>query len=110
MPYFAHMTLMGHVGRITRSISTSGKPYVEMSIAVTSQRTDKNGERITSWFNIIFFGNNLEWIDKGDLVMVDGEPLITQYNDKYYTRVIASRVLKVKGTESTKVAEGNSII
>lgn len=100
MPYFARTTLMGHVGQITRGVSSKGKPYVEMSVAVTSQKTDKNGDKITSWFTVVFFGNTLEWIEKGDLVMIDGEPLITHYNDKHYTKVIASRIVKIKGKET----------
>ncbi len=74
MPYYAHATVLGHLGRdVETKFIPSGKALHEFSIAVT----DKRGEdKVTSWYAVKVWGDLIQWkldeLKKGALVMVAG--------------------------------------
>lgn len=87
------VTLMGHVGGDPSTTSfENGKSVTNISIATNESWTNKNGEKQekTEWHNISFYfekaaKNALEYIKKGDLVLVKGKI-------RYYTHNEAKRV------------------
>lgn len=74
MPYYAHATVMGHLGRDVESKALpSGKELHEFSVAVTEKR---GTEKVTSWFTVKAWGQMPDWkrgeLKKGALVMAAG--------------------------------------
>ena len=74
MPYYAHATVMGHLGRdVETKHLSSGKAVHEFSVAVSDKR---GAEKVTSWYAVKVWGDMPEWktaeLRKGALVMVAG--------------------------------------
>lgn len=74
MPYYAHATVMGHLGRAVESKALpSGKELHEFSVAVSEKR---GAEKVTSWFTVKAWGQLPDWkrgeLKKGALVMAAG--------------------------------------
>lgn len=82
MPYYAHATVMGHLGRDVESKSLpSGKELHEFSIAVSEKR---GAEKVTSWFTVKAWGQMPDWklgeLKKGALVMAAGRLAIETWD------------------------------
>ncbi|MEN6536380.1 MAG: single-stranded DNA-binding protein [Bryobacteraceae bacterium] len=74
MPYYAHATVMGHLGRdVETKHLSSGKAVHEFFVAVSDKR---GAEKVTSWYAVKVWGDMPEWktseLRKGALVMVAG--------------------------------------
>lgn len=81
MPNFAQIQLVGHVGRITRTMLPSGNEKLNFTVAVNLK---EYGERVANWYPIVYiipqsFNFNIE---KGDTVMVIGEPHLKYDKEK----------------------------
>lgn len=74
--YFNTVSLVGRAGMDTEMrYFESGSAKAEVNIAVNRGR-DKNGEEITDWFKIVFWGRQAEiageYVKKGSLIGVEG--------------------------------------
>lgn len=81
MPNFAQIQLVGHVGRVTRTMLPSGNEKLNFTVAVNLK---EYGERVANWYPIVYiipqsFNFNIE---KGDTVMVIGEPHLKYDKEK----------------------------
>ncbi|MBB6061905.1 single-stranded DNA-binding protein [Thermosipho japonicus] len=90
MPSYAQITILGHVGSIVSNYTKTGKKITNFTVAVNRKRG--NNEE-TDWFNV---KTTMEWVDKGiekgDLVMVIGEPQSRLYNGKTYWDIWANTI------------------
>jgi len=85
MPSFAKIYLMGHLGN-NPELQTVGKnatPMVRLSLAVNIGWGDN---KETSWYKIKCWGKTAEFVAsnmaKGEPVFVEGEPTISEWEDK----------------------------
>ena len=74
MPYYAHATVMGHLGKDAETkFLGNGKAITEFSVAVSEKRKE---DKATSWFAVKVWGDLPDWkaqeLRKGALVMVAG--------------------------------------
>ncbi|WP_240424458.1 single-stranded DNA-binding protein [Lactococcus allomyrinae] len=78
------------IGRTTKVIelqtSPAGKSYARFTIAVNRRFKNANGEREADFIPCIIFGQSAEifskYVQKGDLVGIDGELRTSNYTDK----------------------------
>lgn len=88
MPSFSMITILGHVGNVKTAFTQNGKKITTFTVAVDRKRGN-NVE--TDWFNV---KTTMDWVDegieKGDLVMVIGEPQSRLYNGKIYWDIWAN--------------------
>lgn len=74
--YFNTVSLVGRAGQDTEmKYFESGSAKAEVSIAI-GRGKDKNGEEVTDWFKVVFWGRQAEiageYVKKGSLIGVDG--------------------------------------
>ena len=107
MPYLNRVFLMGHVGREPEVMYTQyGTKVYRFSLAVN--RRGRNSE--TDWFDITVFDSRgvkswIEEIEKGDLVMVEGEIHINQGETRTFVDVIARRVMRLRSRSRPAIEE-----
>jgi single-strand DNA-binding protein len=79
----------------------SGKKIAKLTLATTSFRKDKDGNKITEWHNLIVWEKLTElcekYIKKGSEIIVEGEITYRDYIDKggvkkYFTEIICSSI------------------
>lgn len=93
--------IQGFLGQDPELIYTkNGKALVNISIASRRKYKDQNGEKITDWHRIVFWGVKGETINKffkkGDQIIVDGELIYDEWNDNNGNKV---RTAKINGEE-----------
>ena len=76
-----------------------GKKIAKFSLATTSYRKDKDGNKITDWHNLIFWEKLAElcekYVKKGSELIVEGEINYRDYIDKdgvkkYFTEIVCN--------------------
>lgn len=73
--------IIGTIGQDAAVKSISEKQYTSFSVAVS--RKNKNGERKTTWFDVMMSGTVLlQYITKGTKVYLEGEPTCSAYMNK----------------------------
>lgn len=95
--------LIGNIGRTPElKYLPSGMPFVELSVATTSRRKDKQtGDRLekTQWHRVVFYGKTAEavaeYATKSRQVWIDGE---LDY-DSYEKNGVTHYVTKIFGRE-----------
>jgi single-strand DNA-binding protein len=85
-PYFNTVSLVGRAGQDTEmKYFESGSAKAEVSIAVDRGK-DKEGQKITDWFKIVFWGRQAEiageYVKKGTLVGVEGTIELNSWMDE----------------------------
>lgn len=99
MPSYAKITLLGHVSNIKHTMTQNNKFMTKFSIAI-NHRFPKDK---VSWFTVVSYLPKVgEMLEKGDLVYVEGEPRVDEYEGKYYTTVAASSILILKKANKAK--------
>jgi single-strand DNA-binding protein len=79
--------LIGRVGGTPEVKELSNTKVAKFSLA-TSESYKKDGEKITdtTWHNLVFWGKQCdtikEYVNKGDLLAVEGKIQVRQYKDK----------------------------
>jgi len=81
MPNFAQIQLVGHVGRVTRTLLPNGSEKLNFTVAVNLK---EHGERVANWYPVVYIipQNFTLDVDKGDTVMVIGEPHLKHDKEK----------------------------
>lgn len=84
MPNYAHITIVGHVGRDPESDTTSGGAgRCRFSVAVN---TKAGGEDATTWYNVTAFGYLSDfaanYVTKGQAVLVEGKFSLREYQGR----------------------------
>lgn len=81
MPNFAQIQLVGHVGRVTRTLLPNGSEKLNFTVAVNLK---EHGERVANWYPVVYIipQNFTLDVDKGDTVMVIGEPHLKRDKEK----------------------------
>lgn len=91
------ITILGNVTQEPKKF----KNMVSLSVA-DSHRIGKGdgAKEVSTFFNCIFFGENLDWIidrfHKGDRVMVSGELYMEEYKGNKNIKVITTRIQMVR--------------
>jgi single stranded DNA-binding protein len=80
------VTLIGRVGSKPEQRATkAGRPVVNFNVAVSAGK-DANGEYISKWYPITCWDGRAELavklLEKGDLVMIEGSPEVSSWQDK----------------------------
>ena len=95
--------LQGHLGADAESRNTAnGGTVCRFRIATTDRRKNNAGEwedGDTHWHSITCFGKVAEFaseLSKGECAHVEGKLTYRQYNDKWYTDIIAFHVSRVE--------------
>lgn len=93
-----NVVLQGKLGKdIDLKYTQSGKSVGSVSIAVTRDFKDANGNRETDWVNLVFWGKTAEtvanYFKKGDEILVIGRLQVRNYEDqqgnkKYITEIV----------------------
>lgn len=84
------ISLSGRLGHNTevKHVGENDTPICEFDIAVEHYDRQQK-ERVAEWYRIVCFGKQAEFMgeypDKGDAVVVTGEPVIEKYTSKKYT-------------------------
>lgn len=110
------VTLIGNLGADPEVRKTDGGLDVVRCRVATSESFKKNDEWVskTQWHNVtvfgiagVYFGNNAK---KGQQVLVAGRIEYREYNDKWYTDIIANkvRILEPKKTNSAEDSPARS--
>lgn len=99
MPNHASITLVGHIGE--PKVSGEGDSMVaRFGLAITRKR--KAGD-LTTWFNVTCWRKDAafvaQYVKKGQLLLVEGEPYEEEYEGKKYLKVDARRVLNLSPRE-----------
>lgn len=86
---YQHVVIVGHLGRAPEMRYTAnGTPVANFSVATNRRWTDNEGnaQEETTWFRVSVWGRQAEvcnqYLDKGRLVLVDGDIRTSQYQDK----------------------------
>lgn len=81
MPGYAHLTIIGHVGKDPESKDSKAGPMAKFSVGVTPRRDAE-----TQWFNVTAWGKTAEvvmkYVKKGGAVLVAGDLQVRSYQDK----------------------------
>lgn len=110
------VNIIGYIGQTPEIRSTAaGQTIAALTIATSETWKDKQtGEKkeITEWHRIAIFGKSAEfvrdYINKGDLVFVDGQLKTRKYTDKIGAeKYITEIVVSVKGSIQ-KLSSGKS--
>ena len=85
MANFAHVTLIGHVGRAPEiRFTPSGEQVASFSIATNHKRRDQDD--LTTWWSCSVWGKRAaviqQYVNKGDPLMVTGAVCQRPYTDK----------------------------
>lgn len=102
MPSFSTITILGYVGNIRTDFTKKGNKITTFTVAVNRKRGQ---EEATDWYNV---KTTADWvdssIDKGDLVLVIGEPQSRLYNEKVYWDIWANTIKVLTRKEQVKEA------
>lgn len=112
-----NVVLQGKLGKdIDLKYTQSGKAVGSVSIAVTRDFKDANGNRETDWVNLVFWGKTAETVDnyfkKGDEILVIGRLQVRNYEDqqgnkKYITEIVVGN-FSFPGGKSKESPQSNS--
>lgn len=112
-----NVVLQGKLGKdIDLKYTQSGKAVSSVSIAVTRDFKDANGNRETDWINLVFWGKTAETVDnyfkKGDEILVVGRLQVRNYEDqqgnkKYITEIVVGN-FSFPGGKSKESPQSNS--
>lgn len=85
MPNYAHITLIGHIGRdAERKVTPSGQPVLEWTLAVNTDRKAKDAA--PTWYRCSLWGSRADavqtYLTKGKAVMVEGPFTVRTYTDR----------------------------
>ena len=99
MPNHSSVTLVGHIAE--PKISGEGDNMVaRFSLAVTRKR--KAGD-LTTWWSVTCWRKDAafvaQYVKKGALLLVEGEPYNELYQEKLYLKVDARKVVSLGGKE-----------
>lgn len=99
MPNHSSVTLVGHISE--PKISGEGDSMVaRFSLAVTRKR--KAGD-LTTWWNVTCWRKDAafvaQYVKKGALLLVEGEPYQELYQEKLYLKVDARKVVNLTAKE-----------
>jgi single-strand DNA-binding protein len=109
-------TLHGFVGKDPEVKTVGENKVAKFSLATTSFRKDKDGNKITDWHNLIFWSKladlSEKYVKKGTELIVEGEISYRDYTDKdgvkkYFTEIIGHSLefCGKKETESNPVTD-----
>ena len=105
MPSKANVQIVGHCGKnMEMAYSASGTAIVSFSVA--TNKWQPNADPITTWWNVVMFGQRAESlhknveIRKGDPVVVFGEPYLDNWTgqdgtERQTLKVVASEVMSM---------------
>ena len=105
MPSKASVQIVGHCGKdLEMAYSQSGTAIVSFSVA--TNKWQPNADPITTWWNVVMFGQRAESlhknieIRKGDLVAVFGEPYGERWQgndgaERQTMKIVASEVMSM---------------
>ena len=88
----------------------SGKKIAKLTLATTSFRKDKDGNKVTDWHNLILWEKLAElcekYVKKGSELIVEGEISYRNYTDKdgvtkYFTEIVCQSIEFCGKREST---------
>ncbi len=108
--------LIGNLGKDPEVFTTqSGTKIVSFSLATSERFKKRNGEveEKTQWHRVKLFGKIAEigeqYLKKGNSVYIEGRIEYSQYEEKYYTDIIATNVTLMGGKSQgpKKEAEGD---
>ena len=115
------VTLVGRMARDPelRYTTTTGTAMCTFTIAVDRQYSNKEGQKVTDFFNVVSWGKQAEncgkYLKKGSKVAVEGSISTSKYkNNKdvmvYQTEILAHHVefLDSKKSENTTDKESNA--
>lgn len=112
-----NVVLQGKLGKdIDLKYTQSGKAVGSVSIAVTRDFKDANGNRETDWVNLVFWGKTAEtvanYFKKGDEILVIGRLQVRNYEDqqgnkKYITEIVVGN-FSFPGGKSKENPQSNS--
>lgn len=115
------MNSVNLVGRLTNSpqlrITTSGQQICRFSLAVTRRFKNQAGDYEADFINCVAFGKTAglinEYIQKGDLLGVDGRIQTGSYTDsdgskRYTTDVIVENITFINSKKSNAVQKNNA--
>lgn len=112
-----NVVLQGKLGKdIDLKYTQSGKAVGSVSIAVTRDFKDANGNRETDWINLVFWGKTAEtvanYFKKGDEILVIGRLQVRNYEDqqgnkKYITEIVVGN-FSFPGGKSKESPQRNS--
>ena len=80
----SNIVLVGHLGAAPEEgkTTTNGKRMAKIRVATKPRRKDSE----TNWWSVTLFGHSadyaLNYLDKGDLVMVEGGVSLRKYEDR----------------------------
>lgn len=81
MPGYAHLTIIGHVGKDPESKDSKAGPMAKFSVGVTPRRDAE-----TQWFSVTAWGKTAEvvmkYVKKGGAVLVAGDLQVRSYQAK----------------------------
>ncbi len=105
----AQITLMGYVGYKNDLKYVGENSLAILEVSVAHSRKEKLVQT-TDWYKVTIFGNvatNVDkFINKGDLVLVIGQPVFSEYNGKTTINIRATSVevisLKKNSQENTE--------
>lgn len=105
MPNHASITLLGHIAE--PKISGEGDSMcARFGLAVTRKR--KAGD-LTTWYNVTCWRKDAafvaQYVKKGALLLVEGEPYQEEYEGKMFLKVDARRVVNCTAKELPIVIE-----
>lgn len=98
MPNYAHVTLVGHIGKEPElRVTPKGESVLNFSVAVNDRfRKDEPA----TWWNCALWGKRADalkpYLHKGDPVMVSGEPRLRKYDGGVSLDVRVADVVLVK--------------
>ena len=92
---YAKQTIVGHLGKDPEMQYTpEGNAVTKFSVAVNRGYKDK---KETDWYNVEVWGKSAEacnqYLNKGSLVLVDGQPQSWEYEGKTYWKLKAFDVV-----------------
>jgi len=109
------------IGRLTRDpelrYTTQNRAVTQISLAVSRNFTNQNGERQTDFINVVVWDKQAEnvkkYLGKGRLVAVEGRIQTRNYDDKdgkkvYVTEVLASSVQFLESRSQVAASTGMS--
>jgi single-strand DNA-binding protein len=84
MPNFAHINLIGHLGKDPEGFSTQGgNSGIRFSLAVGTGFGD---HKVTSWYEVTMWGKRAEAVKpllcKGKAVLISGEPSVHKWSSE----------------------------
>lgn len=99
MPSHASISIIGHIAEPKFS-GEGDKIVARFGLAVTRKRKDGD---LTTWYNVTCWRKDAQFIQqyvkKGALLLVEGEPYQEEYQGKQYLKVDARKVVNLTAKE-----------